>query len=194
MAEITQIISTVTTLPSPPNPNVPSTFDDLAYPYTVAQNAFGLDVNDMATELNTFATQTNAVRDEVNTARDDAVTAKEAAELARDEAVGAVATLPDGIINDGTVSTTDTWSSNKIDNTKLAKTIDNFLEQLTITAFNYVAADLTSVIYEGGYKVVYSYTNGNLHQEKFYDVDQTTLLLTKTYSYVNGNLTSITRN
>ena len=48
MAEITQTISTVTSLPTPPNPNVPSTFDALAYPYTVAQNAFGLDVNDMA--------------------------------------------------------------------------------------------------------------------------------------------------
>ena len=111
MAEVTQTISTVTSLPTPPNPNVPSTFDALAYPYTVAQNAFGIDLNDMATELNTFATQTNAVKDEVNTARDDAATAKEAAELARDEAVGAAATLPDGIINDATISTTDTWLS-----------------------------------------------------------------------------------
>lgn len=73
MAEITQTISTVTSLPTPPNPNNTATFDDLAYPYTVAQNAFGLDVNDMATELNTFATQTNAVKDEVNTAKNTAV-------------------------------------------------------------------------------------------------------------------------
>lgn len=77
MAEITQTISTVTILPTPPNPNSPSTFDALAYPYTVAQNAFGVDVNDMATELNTFATQTNAVRDEV-IANKDIVVAKEA--------------------------------------------------------------------------------------------------------------------
>ena len=39
MAEITQTISTVTSLPTPPN-NSPSTFDSLAYPYTVAQKCF----------------------------------------------------------------------------------------------------------------------------------------------------------
>lgn len=119
MAEITQTISTVTSLPTPPNPNSPSTFDSLAYPYTVAQNAFGVDVNDMATELNTFATQANAVKDEVNTARDDAIAAKLVAEIARDEAVGAVAILPDGIINDSITSPTDTWSSSKISSTLL---------------------------------------------------------------------------
>lgn len=74
MAEITQTISTVTSLPTPPNPNNPATFDDLAYPYTVAQNAFGVDVNDMAAELNTFATQTNAVRDEIIEAKDAVLT------------------------------------------------------------------------------------------------------------------------
>ena len=42
MAKITQTISTVTSLPTPPNPNSPSTFGSLAYPYTVAQNAFGV--------------------------------------------------------------------------------------------------------------------------------------------------------
>ena len=78
-------------------------------------------------------------------------------------------------------------------NKKLSKTIDNFIDQLNVTAFNYVGADLISVVYEGGYKVIYSYQNGNLYQEKFYDIDQTTLLLTKTYAYTNNNLTGITR-
>lgn len=78
-------------------------------------------------------------------------------------------------------------------NSKLDKKIDNFLEQLTVTAYNYVSGDLTSIIFDGNYKVVYSYSGGNLYQEKFYDTDQTTLLLTKTYSYTNNNLTSVTR-
>lgn len=77
MAEITQTISTVTILPTPPNPNNPATFDALAYPYTLSQNQFGLDVNDMAIELNTFATQANAVKDEV-IATKDIIVAKEA--------------------------------------------------------------------------------------------------------------------
>lgn len=74
MAEITQTISTVTTLPTPPNPNSPSTFDTLAYPYTVAQNAFGVDLNDMATELNTFGSQVNDVRDEIIEAKEAVLT------------------------------------------------------------------------------------------------------------------------
>ena len=53
------------------------------------------------------ATQTGKLKQEALNARDEAL-------LARDEAVGAVATLPDGIINDATISTTDTWSSDKI--------------------------------------------------------------------------------
>ena len=78
-------------------------------------------------------------------------------------------------------------------NSKLNKTIDSFLEQLTATAYNYVGNDLTSIVFDGNYKVVYSYSGGNLYQEKFYDTDQTTLLLTKTYTYTNNNLTSETR-
>lgn len=74
---------------------------------------------------------------------------------------------------------------------KLDKTIDTFLNQLTATAYNYVNGDLTSVVYDGNYKVVYSYLNGNPYQEKFYDTNQTTLLLTKTYNYdINNNLIS----
>lgn len=115
MAKITQTIGTVAILPEPPNPNSPSTFDALAYPYTVTQNQFGLDVNNRAGELNTLSGQINDVRDEMIVLKDDTETAKVAAELARDEAVGAAAALPVGIINDSIISTTDTWSSSKID-------------------------------------------------------------------------------
>lgn len=138
MAKITQTISTVVALPEPPNPNVPSTFDTLAYPYTVAQRTFGVDVNDMSTELNTFATQANAVRDEVNTLKLSAETAENNAETAEakaeqwaegvgevetgkysakhwaDHAEAVAATIPEGTINDATTTLEDTWSSSKI--------------------------------------------------------------------------------
>jgi hypothetical protein len=114
MAEITQVISTPTGLPPPPDPNVPATFDSLAYPYTVAQREFGIDMGGIATELNTFATQANAVRDEVNSLNTDAQNAKTAAEAAAQLAVDTVATIPEGTINDNLISLTDTWSSAKI--------------------------------------------------------------------------------
>jgi len=107
MATITQTIGSVPSLPTPPDPNAPSTFDSLAYPYTVAQNTFGTAMQARATEINTFATQANAVRDEVNTARNETVTAHDAVE-------DMLATLPDGTINDSTTTLTNTWSASKI--------------------------------------------------------------------------------
>lgn len=193
---IAQTIGTIRTLADAPNPltDTQEVFDSKGYAYTQSQKDVNADMQSRVTELNTFATQVNDTEQNINTIESQIETAKNDIFLARDEALGAVATLPDGIINNGTVSETDTWSSKKINSTKLDKTIDIFLEQLTVTAYNYVNGDLTSVVYEGGYKVVYSYLNGNLYQEKFYDTDQTTLLLTKTYNYdINNNLISVPR-
>lgn len=203
---ITQVIGTVRTLADAPNPltDMQEVFDQKGYAYTQSQKDVNADMQARITELNTAFSQINTTEEAINTIKSDTQqikelvdTAKEETILARNEAVGAVSTLPDGVINNNTVSQTDTWSSSKIKqevDKKLDKTIDNFLEQLTVTAFNYVGSDLMSVVYEGGYKVVYSYINGNLHEEKFYDTDQTTLLLTKTYTYDgSNNLTSVTR-
>ena len=71
-------------------------------------------VDTFVTEINAFRTQANALETNVNAKEASAVIARDEAVQARNEAVGAAATLPDGIINDGTVSTTDTWSSDKI--------------------------------------------------------------------------------
>ena len=117
---IEQVIGTIPALTEAPNPltDTPEQFDTKAYPYTVSQNQANEAMILRVGELNTFATQANSLADEVNDAKDATIIAKNEAELARDEAVGAVATLPDGIINDNTVSATDTWSSPKIDEEK----------------------------------------------------------------------------
>lgn len=56
MSTITQ---TITALPTTPNPNTPSTFNTLAYPFTVAQAAMGPEMNTMATQMNTVAGEVN---------------------------------------------------------------------------------------------------------------------------------------
>ena len=119
------ITQTITTIPTAGHRGV-----DARETFVTKQEAFQDALTDTTvTQLNNFATQANTLATEVNnkevsavTAKDNAVLAQVAAELARDEAVGAVSTLPDGIINDGTVSATDTWSSEKIDSTKANKT------------------------------------------------------------------------
>jgi hypothetical protein len=57
---MTVITQTITTLPTAPNPSAPSTFNTLAYPFTVAIAAMGV-------ELNTLSGQVNTVSGEVNT-------------------------------------------------------------------------------------------------------------------------------
>lgn len=66
---ITQVISSPVSLPVPPNPatDEEQEFDDKAYPYTIAQNEFGLDMQQISGELNTFAIQANALGLEVTT-------------------------------------------------------------------------------------------------------------------------------
>lgn len=111
---IEQTIGALPVLPTPPSLDRINSFDDDGVVYAAAQKEFGEALNERATELNTAFEQVNEVSEEINDAKDATIIAKNEAEQARDEAVGAVAILPDGIINDGTVSATDTWSSKKI--------------------------------------------------------------------------------
>jgi hypothetical protein len=89
---------------------------------------FTQNVDALLGALPNFVTQANALETNVNSkeasaalsasnalaSENAAEAAQLAAELARDEAVAAVATIPDGTINDGIISTTDTWSSSRI--------------------------------------------------------------------------------
>lgn len=105
---------------------------------TMDKSTFALSVHSWLAYISaTHAPQMNTVIDEIDaavlsienfaqTATDSAaaaILAKNEAEAARDEAVNAVSQLPDGIINDATISELDTWSSHKI-NTELFSKAD----------------------------------------------------------------------
>lgn len=105
---------------------------------TMDKSTFALSVHGWLAYISaTHAPQMNTVIDEIDaavlsienfaqTATDSAaaaILAKNEAEAARDEAVNAVSQLPDGIINDATISELDTWSSHKI-NTELFSKAD----------------------------------------------------------------------
>jgi|GEM_PF-6635468 len=67
MAEITQTISDVGQVTEPPNPNVPATYDTLAYPFSTSLKVFGDNVSTtLVGQLNTFGSQANSLRLEVN--------------------------------------------------------------------------------------------------------------------------------
>lgn len=121
---ITQIIKTDTTAPTAlihASSVIPSSPASVTAFVNAAEGAFNSitvstvpNINTVAIQLNTFATEANALAVEVN---DNAVLAEDyAAEAAQSaiKAAAAVATLPDGIINDATITLTDTWSSSKI--------------------------------------------------------------------------------
>jgi len=131
---ITQII---TTIPEAGHRGV-----DARDAFVTKQEAFQDALTDnFVTEINTFKTQANDLETNVNAKEASAVIARDEAVIARDEAVGAVATLPDGIINDGIVSTTDTWSSEKIDTTK-ANSLNPTITGLKETSVAMVANDI----------------------------------------------------
>lgn len=79
---MTTITQTITALPTAPNPNTPSTFNTLAYPFTVAVAAMGPEQNTMATQMNTVA-------GEVNTNATNAAASEAAALASKNSAVAA---------------------------------------------------------------------------------------------------------
>lgn len=78
-------------------------------------------IKNLVPALNTVTEQIDQASANVNTkeastveASSLAASARDEAVIARNEAIGAVATLPEGIINDAIISPTDTWSSSKV--------------------------------------------------------------------------------
>lgn len=116
------ITQEITDLPTPPTRTDSATFDARA-------DAFLTALDDLASEINTWAGQANSTASDVDTdqatvaadkaivAADKATTAgyKDDAETARDEAEAAVATLPEGTIDDLLIASDKAWSSEKID-------------------------------------------------------------------------------
>lgn len=102
MTLITQEVSSPTPLPDPPNPAVDEEqeFDDKAYPYTVAQNAFGLKIQQISGEINIVSDQINVLALEINdnatNAANSAITAQTAATTAVDASGATIWTAVDG--------------------------------------------------------------------------------------------------
>lgn len=67
------------------------------------------------------------------------------------------------------------------------------LQAKAATSYNYTNEDLTSIVYDTGNVVNYTYTNGDLTSVDYTDTDGTTNVLTVTYNYTDGVLTSTTR-
>ena len=125
---ITQVISSPVSLPPPPNPatDEEQEFDDKAYPYTVAQNEFGLDMQQISTELNTFATQANALRLEVNdnatNAANSATTAQQQVDLAEQFADAAAISANDA---QNSAITSQTWALESLESAGVAAALAN---------------------------------------------------------------------
>lgn len=198
MTNITQNIRTVVALPTPPNPNVPATFDELGYAYTVAQNEFGLSAQGLADDLNAFREQVNMIAGEVaekateaqHGAETSTQKASEAAQSAID-AAAAVASLPEGSIIDTGIYSDKTWSSQKI---LSLFSIDETITHLAVTGATYVDGNLVAMTYLGGYETTYEYDalTTNLSSVLYKKDGATELTITYTYD-ASGNLLTTTR-
>ena len=115
---VSQTISNISTLAEAPNPLVDTqeVFDNKAYPFTISQVTVNSEMQTAISQMNTAFEQINTTEANINAKEASAVSAAIQAESARDEAVGAVASLAEGVINNNTISETDTWSSEKIKN------------------------------------------------------------------------------
>lgn len=100
--------------PAPQRKDEPDLITQKADAMFSALPNFVTEANALETNVNAKEVSANAAAVSATTQAGLATTARIAAEEARDEAVGAAATLPDGIVNDAIISTTDTWSSSKI--------------------------------------------------------------------------------
>jgi len=98
MPFITQNISSVPPLTTPPSPADPANFDALAYPYTISQNAFGLAMQALATELNIYAQQINNITFDAGQVNDQVIIATTQAGIATTQA--GIATTQAGIATD----------------------------------------------------------------------------------------------
>lgn len=120
---ITQVISSPVSLPTPPNPatDEEQEFDDKAYPYTVAQNEFGLDMQQISSELNNFAIQANALGLEVSinatNAANSATTAQQQVVLAENFADAAAISANDA---QNSAISSQTWALESLESAGIA--------------------------------------------------------------------------
>ncbi len=85
-------------------------------------NSFTTKFNLSVTEVEVNRSETQSKADEVTENLQATIDMKDETKTLRDEAVNAVSQLPDGAINDATISELDTWSSAKLDAMQLKYT------------------------------------------------------------------------
>lgn len=139
---MTVITQTITTLPTAPNPSAPSTFNTLAYPFTVAIAAMGV-------ELNTLSGQVNTVSGEVNTNATNAATSASTATSASSSATASASSATASASSASASATSAAASYDSFDDRYLgAKTSDPTLDNdggALITGalyFNSVASEM----------------------------------------------------
>lgn len=113
VSQITQTLSQYP-LPAPAIGDSQEVYSARAFSKAIHDIQVVDDVNMLVQQINTVSTEINESVLSVTNDAADANNAKMAAEAARDEAVGAISALPDGVVNDSIVSTTDVWSSSKV--------------------------------------------------------------------------------
>lgn len=113
VSQITQTLSQYP-LPAPAIGDSQEVYSARAFSKAIHDIQVVDDVNMLVQQINTVSTEINESVLSVTNDAADANNAKLAAEAARDEAVGAISALPDGVVNDSIVSTTDVWSSSKV--------------------------------------------------------------------------------
>ena len=90
-------------------------------------------------KFNTAVTEVETNRSTTQDRADEVVQNTQITLAARDEAVGAVAQLPDGVVNDAITSPTNTWSSEKIAMMKLTEI--TAIANITAVKNNYITLD-----------------------------------------------------
>lgn len=111
---------TITALPSPPDPAVRSTFNTLAYPWSLAQGVLATEANAVATnvynnalEAQGYATSASSSATASASSAADSASSASDADTARIAAEAAVASIPAGSVNDTVIGTSSVWSSTK---------------------------------------------------------------------------------
>ena len=151
----------------------------------------------MAESVNTLKDETQAIKEsavsETAQIKQLAENAKDEAILAMNEAVGAVASLPDGIVNDSITSPTDTWSSQKID-AALAMIVKPVITSPTNGTVDYTGAITATYKTASTYVGVQNYVKweaGNVNFSTIYDSYEGSSNLTSWTTSVGLALTTV---
>ncbi len=186
-------------LPDAPNTNDLNTFESRwdefgeALPNSVIeQNELRSQMNDLAEDVDTVAALTlefkNAAEASAQAAANSSTATKWISGTAYDQGVVKWSPITflsyrAKIATDGEVdpSISADWALQAYD-----EPIDKRVRNLTMTAYTLVSGFVVDETYQGGYKVIYTFTSGILTKEEYTNTDGVTVLLTITYDWTGG--------